>query len=218
MLSPSRWNASYSTLTNAPTDIVWESLSDIHSWDWNRWIRLFSGAAKTGATGKVRIATDGDKSKVRYYSFSFGKVSREDFTFEWRTRFGLCSCTNMIQLVPVGSKNTEIRHRLTFQGVLPACLGISWYKKIQSYSLCINEGLKNHVEFTHFNSLLFNMSAREMTPALMALSEEISVDSNTKVNFWGTSKELRKELVSTFIDDMLAPELVPFTPYDARNR
>lgn len=62
------------------------------------------------------------------------------------------------------------------------------------------------------------MSAREMTPALMALSEEISVDSNTKVNFWGTSKELRKELVSTFIDDMLAPELVPFTPYDARNR
>jgi hypothetical protein len=204
MLSPSRWNSDHTTEINAPIDIVWESLSDIHSWGWNKWIRLDAEVAMSGASGKASVSYDAKKRR-KLCDFSFGKVTRDDFVFEWRTSFGLCNCTNTMELVSVGTKRSQLRHTQTFQGLLPG-IGMGHpFKKLKSHALCMNEGLKNHVESLHFNSLLFNISAREMPSSSSTLDTESPEDSS-RASFWETPRSLRKELISSFIDERMVLE------------
>jgi hypothetical protein len=157
----------------------------------------------SGASGKARVSYDGEKRR-KFCDFSFGKVTRDDFVFEWTTRLGLCNCTNTMELVSAGTKRSQLRHTQTFQGLLPG-IGLGHpFKKLKSYALCMNEGLKNHVESLHFNSLLFNLSAREMTSSDSTMGTGSSECS--RASFWDTPRNLRKELISSFIDDMIVLE------------
>ena len=211
---PSKWNSDHTTKIIAPINIVWDSLIDIHSWNWNDWVRLYAEAPKPGVPGKTRISQEQEgKKKGRYYDFVFGKISREEFTFEWRTRFGLYSCTNSIKLMSTDSKTTTLKHTQTFQGVLPAfaCLAAFHFKKLRSFPLRMNNQLKNHVESAHFNSLLFSLSCRDLSRSRSRSTQTIATEcsgsskttASSKTNFWDSPRHIRKQLISSFIDGMV---------------
>jgi hypothetical protein len=200
MLSPNRWNSSHTTAINAPISVVWDSLSDIHSWEWNQWVRLDAQVVSSGVAGKAKVS-NGKKRRWRVKDFAFGEVARDNFTFSWTTDLGMCKCTNTMRLIPVGDKKALLTHIQTFHGVLPTLGLVLPFKKLKSYPFCMNEALKNHVESLHFNSLLMSLSTREMFRETTESTPLTDDPDNSKVSYWETPKHLRKELISCFIED-----------------
>jgi len=196
----SRWNAEHRTVLQAPVQFVWESLVDTASWQWNPYVRLSANVVLTGASGKASIAVRSRRWKIR--EFTFGEVNRDTFTFSWTAVVGSCRVTNVIKLYPDGSKATKIHHTQKFSGFSP---GLRWnlpVQKMKSYPMCINEALKNHVESRHFNHLLVTLSTREMSTATdFTESMELSEASSFRANFWESSPRLRRQLLSTFLDE-----------------
>jgi hypothetical protein len=202
MLSSSRWNSSHSTVVNAPIDVVWESLSDIHAWEWNRWVRLDANVALAGVSGRCKISSDG-KRRWRSKDFTFTEVNRDRYVFSWTTKVGLGKCTNTMNLTPLGVKRTQLIHTQTFQGLHGFGFGQP-FKRLRRYAFCINEALKNHVESAHFNSLLWNLvSTREMTLDKSDSTLNTENSENSRTDYWETPRHLRKELTSSFIEDLI---------------
>lgn len=199
-----------STVVSAPATVVWESLTDIVSWQWNRSVRLEASYVMEGATGKAKTVLG--CSRVTS-SFKFGKITRRNFTFTWITNLGSYECTSTIQLKPVGIKRTELIHTQTFKGK-----GIFFrvpIKKYQKAARVMNEGLKNHVESLYFNTLLYDFSNSEMiAPGFATSSTELTVLSEASSNnFWDTPKHIREKLVDCFVDRKIATDSEPV--YDA---
>jgi len=202
MISSSRWNTTPATVVNAPICVVWESLSDIQTWRrWNMWVRLDAGDVASGAYGKARIL-NGKKRWIQR-DFRFVEVSRKTFTFSWTTKISLGKCTNTIRLVPLGLKQTELRHSQVFEGASPAVgFGLN-YKRMKEYPLFINEALKLHVEQNHFNYLLHTYSSRDM--AMSSSCTLDTEDTSEPATYWETPPHVREKLVSSFLGGNVSP-------------
>jgi hypothetical protein len=206
--SSRKYSSAHSTIINAPAGAVWESLSDIHSWEWNHCVRLDAAYAMAGQSGKSRITNDG---RQMYRSFSFRMVKREELTFSWCTKFRLCTCTNTIKLNPLGAKRTELIHTQEFGRYF----GFGHpFKKLKKNVCIMSEGLKNHVESLYFNILLSNFSSRDFcspteksdSAVMTDISERSEISATS--NFWETPKHLRQKLVKSFVDDQLEHPII----------
>ncbi|CAJ1958762.1 unnamed protein product [Cylindrotheca closterium] len=187
---------SQSTIISAPATVVWESLTDIKTWQWNRSLRLDASYVMEGETGKSRIVLGGRRATA---PFKFGKVSRRTFTFTWTTKLGCCESTNTVELKPIGINKTELVHTQTFEGKLLFLRPSS--KKYQKAVRVMDEGLKNHVESLYFNTLLYDFSNSEMvTPGCSTSTEMTVLSEMSGTNFWDTPKHIREKLVNCFVD------------------
>ena len=194
--------STHTTVINAPADVVWESLSDIHEWQWNRWVRLDAALVQTGKIGTSKISVDGN-GRWRKRKFNFTAVNRRDLILTWTTKLGFCFCTNKVKLTPLGSKRTHIEHTQTIKGFCPwICFGNN--TRLKKHPLCINEALKNHVESQYFRSLLYTLSTRELQ---MDKSDSTldtgSLGEVSPAGYWETPRHLRKELISCYIGDII---------------
>jgi hypothetical protein len=196
--SSQKYSSYHSTVINAPIGVVWESLIDVHDWEWNQCIRLEAAFAIEGKSGRASFYRKGKRLQKR---FSFNMVERRQFTLSWSTKFGFCSCTNTIRLEPLGGKRTVVGHTQSFQGIH---LGFGLlghpFKKFKRNVCIMNEGLKNHVESQYFRSLLSNFSSRDMILEGGKSSMTMKA-SPIETAFWQTPKHLRKELVKCFVDN-----------------
>lgn len=197
---PSKWDSKHTTLINAPISFVWECLVSTHSWQWNHCIRLKADVAQSGKPGTAKVRIQGNRWASR--SFVFQVVDRSTFTFAWRTSMGACRVTNTVQLRPSGPKSTFISHCQVFDRIF---LGMRWLvplRKMMSHPLCMNEGLKNHAEKQFFTDLLSSLSTREMSVSEGGSSVDFpSERSSGRPSYWESPHDLRKELISSFLDD-----------------
>jgi hypothetical protein len=201
IVSPiSRWDATHKAVIHAPINIVWESLVDTASWQWNPCVRLSADVILTGTVGKASISAGYRRWKIK--DFTFDSVSRETFTFSWTVSVGTCKVTNTMRLMPTGAKTTKISHSQKFSGVFH---GLRWQlplQKMKNHPVCISEALKNHVESRHFKQLLVTLSTREMSTASdFTVSTEIHESSPLGASYWESSPRFRKQLLSTFLGD-----------------
>ncbi len=196
----SRWNSEHQTIVQAPIEFVWETLVDTSLWTWNPCVRLSADVTLTGACGKVSIAVKKGRWKIQ--DFTYDTVNRKEFTFAWSTAGCGCKITNTVILSPLGAKTTQISHLQKILGNSPTFRFVLPLKKMKTYPMCINEALKNHVESRHFNQLLFSLSTREMSTATEStVSFDISESSTSFVNYWKSSPTVRKQVLSTFLDE-----------------
>ncbi|KAL3943639.1 MAG: hypothetical protein SGBAC_002307 [Bacillariaceae sp.] len=187
---------SQSTIISAPATVVWESLADIKSWQWNHSIHLDASYVLEGGTGKSRVVLGARRVST---TFKFGKISRRTFTFVWITKLGGYECTNTVQLKPIGIKRTELLHTQSFGGKLPFVF--MPFKKYEKAIRVMNEGLKNHVESVYFNTLLYDFSNSEMiSPGYVTSTEMTVLSEMSSQNFWDTPKHIRQKLVKCFVD------------------
>eukprot|EP00980_Cylindrotheca_fusiformis_P002113 scaffold473_cov132-Cylindrotheca_fusiformis.AAC.18 len=196
--------STHSTIINAPTRVVWETLSDINAWEWNQCVHLVAACALEGQCGKTRITKNG--RRFYHKSFSFKQVKQEEYIFSWSTKFGFCTCTNTMKLNPVGGKRTHLLHTQSFVG--PYLGLVHPFKKLRKQVCLMNEGLKIHVESLYFNSLLSNFSSREIGSICsksVSTDNTESSDLSSAGNFWETPKHVRVMLMKCFVDDELQP-------------
>lgn len=196
----SRWNCEHKTIVQAPIEFVWDTLIDTSRWNWNPCFRLSADSTQTGASGQVSIAVCRGRWKIK--DFTFDSVNRQDYKFSWTTDVGACKISNVVRLSSRGAKATLLCHFQRISGNSPTLRWVLPLKKMKTYPMCMNEALKNHVESRHFNHLLFSLSTREMSTATdSTASIDVSESSSSMVNYWKSSPDVRKQVLSTFLGE-----------------
>jgi hypothetical protein len=145
----SRWNISHTTDIDAPIDAVWTALIDIDDWEWNRWTKLKAAEASTGTPGQLKASYEGN-DQWESFDFTFGEVSEEDHILTWLGRVGPNGCLfngqHTMQLEPLDSQTTRLKHTERFGGLLPRLgLGLPYKILDRNYNF-MNVELKKHVE------------------------------------------------------------------------
>lgn len=196
----SRWNCEHKTVVQAPIEFVWDTLIDTSMWSWNPCVRLSAESTRTGVSGKASIAVCRGRWKIK--DFIFDSVNRQEFKFSWSVDVCGCKMSNVLRLVPRGSKTTQVTHVQKIIGNSPTLRWVLPLKKMKTYPMCMNEALKNHVESRHFNHLLFSLSTREMSTATESTASlDISESSTSFVNYWKSSPDVRRQVLSTFLGE-----------------
>lgn len=132
---------------------VWDALSDLNSWEWNKWTRLQVDSIRDGAKGTMRASFKGDDEWVEY-DFVLEEVNPNTHTLSWSGSVAggcLFSGFHTMRLESVRLEDSEdewvrLTHTEMFGGILPALwLGLDYNVLNENY-LLMNKSLKRFIE------------------------------------------------------------------------
>jgi|ERR1719354_190833 len=132
-------------------DEAWNALSDLSSWEWNKWTRLEPESLTTGAKCKMRASFKGDDEWVEY-DCVLAEVNPKTYTLSWSGSVAggcLFSGFHTMRLETVQIDDSEwvrLTHTETFGGILPVLwLGLDYNVLNENY-LLMNRGFKSFIE------------------------------------------------------------------------